>query len=50
MTPFEQGYAAFLRGKGLNENPFSKETSPWSRGRWGEGWDKAQRDRMRRLP
>lgn len=37
MTPFEQGYAAFLRGQGLTENPFNKETSPHSLSRWNDG-------------
>lgn len=50
MTPFETGYAAFLRGLGLDENPYDKESSPHSRSRWNAGWDKAQRDRMRKMP
>lgn len=47
MTPFEQGYSAFLRGQGINENPFKKEASPYSRERWQAGWDKAQRDKLK---
>lgn len=26
MTPFEQGYAAFLAGVGKDDNPFDDET------------------------
>lgn len=50
ITPFEQGYAAFLRGAGLNQNPFDTEnsTSPVSKQRWIEGWNKAQREAGRK--
>lgn len=46
INPFEQGYAAFLRGAGLNQNPFDKENdpSPFSKQRWVDGWNKAQRE------
>lgn len=47
MTPFELGYSAFLRGLGLNENPFDRESAPFSRVRWTLGWDKAQRDKSK---
>lgn len=45
MTPFEQGYAAFLGGVSVEENPFDGETAPHSRKRWDEGWKKARGDR-----
>jgi ribosome modulation factor len=45
MTPFEQGYAAFLAGHQLLDNPFDGETTPHSRKRWDEGWKKARGDR-----
>lgn len=46
MTPFEQGYAAFLKGLQRDENPFDKNGSPWSMKRWAEGWNKAYRSRQ----
>ena len=46
MTPFEQGYAAFLAGLARNENPFDAEASPHSLKRWIDGWDKAYRARL----
>lgn len=45
MTPFEQGYKAFLDGVGQKENPFDGETCPNSRKRWEDGWVKARRER-----
>lgn len=39
MTPFEQGYAAFLKGLQRDENPFDKETGPYSMKRWTDGWN-----------
>lgn len=42
MTPFEQGYAAFLSGKPIGANPFDVEVCPYSRGRWESGWYSAQ--------
>ena len=46
MTPFEQGYAAFLKGLQRDENPFDKETGPYSMKRWADGWNKAYRTRQ----
>lgn len=46
MTPFEQGYAAFLKGLTRQENPFDKNESPWSLGQWVKGWNKAYRARQ----
>ncbi|MNL72564.1 hypothetical protein D3C87_1978930 [compost metagenome] len=46
MTPFELGYAAFLKGLKRDENPFNDETSPHSLKRWTEGWNKAYRARL----
>jgi len=46
MTPFEAGYAAFLKGIGADDNPFDDETCPYSRKRWAQGWDKARARRM----
>ncbi|WP_448693515.1 hypothetical protein [Pseudomonas rhizophila] len=50
ITPFEQGYAAFLRGISQKENPFDTEndTSPASKRRWADGWNKAQREAGRK--
>lgn len=47
INPFEQGYAAFLKGVNLKQNPFETEndTSPCSKQRWTQGWNKAQRDK-----
>lgn len=44
MTPFEQGYAAFLAGVELQKCPFDDDC-PYSRGRWTQGWMKARGDR-----
>jgi len=44
MTPFEQGYAAFLGGKPKDANPFG-DTTPWSANKWIDGWTRARRDR-----
>ena len=46
MTPFELGYAAFLKGLKRDENPFDAEGSPHSMKRWTEGWNKAYRTRL----
>lgn len=46
MTPFEQGYRAFLNGLKRDENPFDKEHAPHSLKRWAEGWNKAYRARL----
>ena len=45
MTPFEQGYKAFLEGVTAKENPFDDKTCPYSRKRWDCGWTMAQVDR-----
>lgn len=50
MTPFEQGYDAFLRGLQRDENPFDKNGCPWSLKRWAEGWNKAYRARQEKQP
>lgn len=46
MTPFEQGYDAFLRGLNREENPFDDKVSPHSVKRWIDGWNKAYRARQ----
>lgn len=46
MTPFEQGYAAYLRGLQRDENPYDADGCPWSMQRWAEGWNKAYRARL----
>lgn len=48
MTPFEQGYAAFLAGKADWANPFDADTTPWSRKRWADGWRVACSRRLER--
>ena len=45
MTPFEQGYKAFLEGAAKDANPFDAEKCPRSIGRWIDGWTRARRDR-----
>ena len=45
MTPFEQGYKAFLEGWTKEMNPFDGDTCPYSRKRWDCGWTKAQTDK-----
>lgn len=45
MTPFEQGYAAFLKGLKRDENPFDTEKCFFSYRRWVDGWNKAYRAR-----
>lgn len=47
ITPFEQGYAAFLRGVSLEHNPF--EAAPFSKQRWVDGWNKAQCEAWRKV-
>jgi len=44
INPFEQGYAAFLKGVSIKQNPFETEndTSPCSKQQWIQGWNKAQ--------
>lgn len=46
MTPFEQGYADFLKGLRREENPFDAKVCPFSVKRWAEGWNKAYRARL----
>lgn len=50
INPFEQGYAAFLKGVSIKQNPFDTEndTSPASKRRWVDGWNKAQNDTGRK--
>lgn len=50
INPFEQGYAAFLRGDSLKMNPFDGDTATHSRKRWEDGWNKAQREAWRKNP
>ena len=45
MTPFEQGYKAFLDGVPKDGNPFDGETCPHSRVKWDKGWFKASKER-----
>jgi ribosome modulation factor len=45
MTAFEQGYEAFLKGVGKDDNPFDDETCPKSRVKWDKGWIRAQANR-----
>lgn len=45
MTPFELGYAAFLKGLQRDENPFEEENTPYSFKHWVQGWNKAYRAR-----
>jgi len=46
MTPFEQGYAAFLKGLKRDENPFDEKSAPWGFSKWIAGWNKAYRARQ----
>jgi ribosome modulation factor len=49
ISPFEQGYAAFLKGIDKKENPFNGEECPCSRKHWDLGWNKAQREAGRKV-
>lgn len=42
MTPFEQGYAGFLKDE---PNPYDKKIAPYSHGQWERGWVKAKADK-----
>lgn len=46
MTAFEQGYAAFLKGMSVDQNPYQKESTPYSHMRWIEGWKAARAHRI----
>jgi len=46
MTPFEEGYAAYLRRDLRQMNKFDKEKSPRSHVRWDAGWVRAYNDHM----
>lgn len=48
MTPFEQGYKAFLDGVPKDANPFDEEVSPKSRVKWDAGWNRALGNRRAR--
>ena len=45
MTPFEQGYKAFLEGAAKDDCPPDEETCPKSRVKWVAGWTRAQANR-----
>jgi len=45
MTPFEQGYDAFLKGVPKDKNPFDEKKSPHSCERWFAGHAKARMER-----
>ncbi len=45
MTPFEQGYKAFLDGEKKDNNPFNADACPYSNKRWECGWGRAMADR-----
>lgn len=44
MTAFEQGYKAHMEGKDQYDNPFAKETAPYSCKQWLRGLAKSQKD------
>lgn len=46
LSPFEQGYDGHSKGLGQAENPYDKESSPYSRKEWDRGW--AARARLHR--
>lgn len=45
MTPFEQGYDAFLKGVPKDKNPHDSDKCHFSNVRWNDGWTKARRER-----
>lgn len=49
MTPFERGYADFLAGIGLEENPFDADKCPWSLGKWRDGWKAARKSKQEKM-
>lgn len=38
MTAFEQGYADFLKGREVDDNPYDFDECPYSFKRWKAGW------------
>lgn len=48
ISPFEQGFLAFIKGVSPKENPFCGDKSPVSNSRWAAGWNKAQREAGRK--
>lgn len=47
MTPFEQGYKALMEGKDEYDNPFDKDTCPYSHKHWLRGLAKSRREHAR---
>lgn len=45
MTPFEQGYDAFLKGVPKENNPYDEEKTPYSCRHWFAGHARARKDR-----
>lgn len=49
LTPFERGYADFLAGIGLEENPFDEKTCKWSTDKWRDGWKPARKSKQEKM-
>jgi hypothetical protein len=49
LTPFEQGYADFLAGVGLEDNPHDADKSPWYFGKWRDGWKAARKSKQEKM-
>jgi ribosome modulation factor len=49
MTAFERGYADFLAGVSLEDNPFDEKTCQWSTNKWRAGWKAARKNRQEKL-
>lgn len=42
MAPYDEGYAACLRGEGARDNPYAETTSEHAE--WARGWRDADDD------
>lgn len=43
MTAYEMGYRALIDGLTHHENPFDKDTAPYSFRRWLKGWQDSRK-------
>jgi hypothetical protein len=41
MTPYDEGYTAYGKGKDFSDNPYKRAT--WECESWWDGWQEAQR-------
>lgn len=48
MTAFEKGYKALMEGKDKDDNPFDKESCPYSHKEWLRGLVKSRKEHAKR--